>query len=205
MPVRKDRMEELDATVEQLPSRKRARASRATSNDEAGQPEPQLNAKSITETRSTTVSNAQQQDDTFELEIDLTNMPKQLDFTGGWHEAVIKSAKGGRSKNGNPMLTIQWVTSEDDPTHPKRSVWDRITFTEDSAWRYQQFFEAIGQPEFKGSLRPSELVGERASIRVVMETRSGINEQTGEAFEPQPAVKRYRQPGASGGLEQLIG
>lgn len=160
-------------------------------------------SQTITQTRNTTMTNATNDEMEFELDVEAL---KPRDFTGEWHDASIAGVRPSVSAKGNKVLNVQLKIDESDPNFGKRTVWDAITFSDDTGWKVSQFFEAIGQGNFKGTLRPSELVGERVRIKVGMETRTGIDANTQEPYEPRARVQRYAPAGSGGGdINSLIG
>jgi hypothetical protein len=72
---------------------------------------------------------------------------KYVPITPGQYEAVIEKAEATESKSGNAMIKLQVVLRDDvDQEFKNRKLWDYVTDTPNSKWRFDQIAKAIAIP-----------------------------------------------------------
>lgn len=69
-------------------------------------------------------------------------------ITPGDYEAVIEKVEVTTSNNGNEMIKLQVTLRNDiDQEFKNRKLWDYVTNTEKSLWRFDQIAKAVQIPD----------------------------------------------------------
>jgi hypothetical protein len=72
---------------------------------------------------------------------------KYVPITPGQYEAVIEKAEATESKSGNAMIKLQITLRDDvDQEFKNRKLWEYVTDTPNSKWRFDQIAKAIAIP-----------------------------------------------------------
>jgi len=107
----------------------------------------------------------------------------------GVYTATIVRAEVGVSKAGNEKIDLQWKV-EGGP-HDGRIIFDTLTFTEKALFRVKATLRGLGFPDnFRGEVKPGQLVGKAAKLVVDIQLGEGVDEATGEAYPPRNRVKK---------------
>jgi hypothetical protein len=115
------------------------------------------------------------------IQIDMTGVS-----SGGWkvlepgiYDGRITDVKMGKSKAGNPMLT---VTVEAEGARI-RDFW---TLTPDALWRVKQSLTELGieVPDGMFEFDPNDIVGMECSIQVVIDNYGGQDNNKIEHYNP---------------------
>jgi len=106
----------------------------------------------------------------------------------GNYTATIIKAEPGVSKAGNEKIDIQWRI--EGGQYDGRVIFDTLTFVDKALFRVKNTLMGLGFPkDFKGEVRPEDLVGKTAKITVDVQAGNGIDE-TGEPYQPRNRVKK---------------
>lgn len=122
----------------------------------------------------------------------------------GTYNATIVAAEPTTSQAGNPMIKIRWRIDDEGPAH-KRNIFDNLVFTPAALWRVRQVLTALGYADnFNGNVNPESLIGESATIKLVIQAGNGINPETGEAYPPRNSVAKVTKLGTSRKVADLL-
>lgn len=130
-------------------------------------------------------------DDSVMPHIDFSAIPEMSPVPTGKYNATVVNATPGRSRASNsPKIDIRWKL--DDGEFAGRLVFDTISFHPNAQWRAKKTLQAINPDVFDKSFNDAvdvnDLIGMSAVIQVVLDTQPGINDQTGEPYEPRNKV-----------------
>lgn len=106
----------------------------------------------------------------------------------GVYTATIVKAEVGTSKAGNEKIDIQWKV--EGGKHDGRVIFDTLTFTEKALFRVKATLKGLGFPaDFRGEVKPEDLVGRTAKITVDIQPGNGID-ASGEPYAARNRVKK---------------
>jgi len=138
--------------------------------------------------------------------IDFASVPKGDEpVPAATYGCTIVHAEATTSKSsGNPMISLRWRI-DDDGEYYHRTIFDQLVFTQAALWRVRQLLEALGYADtFKGEINPESLLGESATLQVVIQAGKGVNPETQEPYPPRNSVKRYLPAGTSQQVADLL-
>jgi len=125
-------------------------------------------------------------------------------IAAGTYNATIVAAEPTISQAGNPMIKIRWRIDDEGPAH-KRNIFDNLVFTPAALWRVRQVLTALGFADnFNGAVNPESLIGESATLKLVIQAGNGINPETGEAYPPRNSVAKVTKLGTSRKVADLL-
>lgn len=106
----------------------------------------------------------------------------------GNYTATIVKADLGTSKAGNEKIDLQWKI--EGGQYDGRVIFDTLTFTEKALFRVKATLQGLGFPkDFRGEVRPGDLVGKTAKLTVDIQAGNGVDE-SGEPYQARNRVKK---------------
>jgi hypothetical protein len=107
----------------------------------------------------------------------------------GSYTATIVKAEAGQSKAGNEKIDLQWKV--EGGKEDGRIIFDTLTFTEKAMFRVKATLISLGFPKnFRGNVKPDELVGKTAKITVDIQPGNGVDPETGEPYPARNRIKK---------------
>lgn len=95
----------------------------------------------------------------------------------GKYTATVMNSEEKTSKSGNEMIELRLEISGDDIEEGKGPiVYDNLVFTENSAWRIDQFRSALGEDIVEGAeveVEPDDLLDARVSVTLSVDEYEG--------------------------------
>jgi len=142
-------------------------------------------------------------DDGEEFVIDFSQIQGPEPVPDGTYVGEVVKSELGKSKAGNPKLTVQWKIVYGQ--YKNRVIFDTFTLNQPVGQsKLRACAEAIGiDKKFKGTTKELALmfVGGLAHLFVTIRAGSGVDEN-GEPYPPSNNIKRYKP--YSGDVESMI-
>jgi hypothetical protein len=123
--------------------------------------------------------------------IDFSQVPDFEAIPAGRYDATIVSAQPGVAKSGSPKIDLRWKIEDGDQAG--RQVFDQMSFHPNALWRTKQSLQAIDGRTygkgFAGAVEAEDLIGQHATLIVVVEESNETDPATGEPFPSRSKVK----------------
>lgn len=104
------------------------------------------------------------------MNLDFSNVPSREPIEEGHYTLRIAKAEEKISKNGNPMLSVEY----DIVGMEGRKLWDNYVLTDKALWKMQELCKALGyDTETALTLDPVDLVGQEVIAKVIQEEFEG--------------------------------
>lgn len=123
---------------------------------------------------------------------DIQDLPK-VDIPNGEYHAKLVNLESKTSKQGNPMLSYQWVIQSGE--HAGRSVYGQWVFTESAAWRFKRDAKAMQVAGANGTVAKDAMLGWEGIIKL----KSSPRRDPDKNWEPNPELGNQAE------LDRVIG